>query len=217
MMLHQDGSRHVWLQGRPALDLFATLDHATSAIDSARVSALRRLFAPALEIAGRERRQLLRSQAQFPTPDKTDSSRAIFDNVPITVNGVASTFAEFALLTFPIFTHQGFSYSLPNAPSVPFVFSGTAIFQGSLGAPQLVPGDFTESGHVNGQAASFELLATLDLGSPAPVPELTTWTAMICGLCALGVVRWRRSVVFMRRTRDGQDKPGRNAYQQLTI
>jgi hypothetical protein len=35
MMLHQDGSRHVWLQGWPALDLIATLDDATSAIDSA--------------------------------------------------------------------------------------------------------------------------------------------------------------------------------------
>ena len=35
MMLHQDGSRHVWLQGRPALDLIVTLDDATSAIYSA--------------------------------------------------------------------------------------------------------------------------------------------------------------------------------------
>jgi hypothetical protein len=157
------------------------------------------------------------SMPQFPTPDLVDSSRAVFYNVPITVNGVSSTFADFALLTFPIYTHQGFSYSLPNAPHVPFAFSGTAIFQGSLGAPQLVPGDFTESGHVNGQAASFELLATLGLGSPTPVPEPTTWTAMICGLCALGVVRWRRSVVFMRRGRHGRDKPGHDARQQITI
>jgi transposase len=35
MMLHQDGSRHVWLQGQPALDLIVTLDDATSAIYSA--------------------------------------------------------------------------------------------------------------------------------------------------------------------------------------
>ena len=35
MMLHQDGSRHVWLGGRPALDLIVTLDDATSAIYSA--------------------------------------------------------------------------------------------------------------------------------------------------------------------------------------
>jgi transposase len=35
MMLHQDGSRHAWLQGRPALDLIVTLDDATSAIYSA--------------------------------------------------------------------------------------------------------------------------------------------------------------------------------------
>jgi transposase len=35
MMLHQDGSRHVWVQGRPALDLIVTLDDATSAIYSA--------------------------------------------------------------------------------------------------------------------------------------------------------------------------------------
>ncbi len=32
MMLHQDGSRHEWLGGRPALDLIVTLDDATSAI-----------------------------------------------------------------------------------------------------------------------------------------------------------------------------------------
>jgi hypothetical protein len=29
MMLHQDGSRHVWLEGQPALDLIVTLDDAT--------------------------------------------------------------------------------------------------------------------------------------------------------------------------------------------
>lgn len=35
MMLHQDGSRHVWLAGQPALDLIVTLDDATNAIYSA--------------------------------------------------------------------------------------------------------------------------------------------------------------------------------------
>ena len=35
MMLHQDGSRHVWLQGHLALDLIVTLDDATSEIYSA--------------------------------------------------------------------------------------------------------------------------------------------------------------------------------------
>jgi transposase len=30
MLLHQDGSRHEWLEGRPGLDLIATLDDATS-------------------------------------------------------------------------------------------------------------------------------------------------------------------------------------------
>ncbi len=35
MMLHQDGSRHVWLGGQPALDLIVTLDDATSTIYSA--------------------------------------------------------------------------------------------------------------------------------------------------------------------------------------
>ncbi len=34
-MLHQDGSRHVWLEGQLALDLIATLDDATGAIYSA--------------------------------------------------------------------------------------------------------------------------------------------------------------------------------------
>jgi len=35
MMLHQDGSRHEWLGGQPALDLIVTLDDATSGILSA--------------------------------------------------------------------------------------------------------------------------------------------------------------------------------------
>jgi transposase len=32
MLLHQDGSRHAWLEGQPALDLIVTLDDATSGI-----------------------------------------------------------------------------------------------------------------------------------------------------------------------------------------
>src|SRR3954451_11490961 len=35
MMLHQDGSRHEWLGGQPALDLIVTMEDATSAIYSA--------------------------------------------------------------------------------------------------------------------------------------------------------------------------------------
>lgn len=35
MMLHQDGSSHEWLQGRPPLDLIVTMDDATSRIYSA--------------------------------------------------------------------------------------------------------------------------------------------------------------------------------------
>jgi hypothetical protein len=35
MMLHQDGSRHAWLEGQPALDLIVTLDDATGALYSA--------------------------------------------------------------------------------------------------------------------------------------------------------------------------------------
>ena len=35
MMLHQDGSRHAWLEGLPALDLIVTLDDATNEIYSA--------------------------------------------------------------------------------------------------------------------------------------------------------------------------------------
>jgi hypothetical protein len=35
MMLHQDGSRHVWIGGLEAMDLIVTLDDATSAIYSA--------------------------------------------------------------------------------------------------------------------------------------------------------------------------------------
>src|SRR5947209_1414960 len=35
MMLHQDGSRHAWLEGQAALDLIVTMDDATSEIYSA--------------------------------------------------------------------------------------------------------------------------------------------------------------------------------------
>jgi transposase len=35
MMLHQDGLRHEWLEGKPALDLIVTMDDATGAIYSA--------------------------------------------------------------------------------------------------------------------------------------------------------------------------------------
>ena len=35
MMLHQDGSKHVWLAGQPALDLIITMDDATSELYSA--------------------------------------------------------------------------------------------------------------------------------------------------------------------------------------
>src|ERR1041384_5958714 len=35
MMLHQDGSRHQWLEGQPSLDLIVTMDDATSTIYSA--------------------------------------------------------------------------------------------------------------------------------------------------------------------------------------
>ncbi len=35
MMLHQDGSRHGWLEGEPTLDLIVTMDDATGAIYSA--------------------------------------------------------------------------------------------------------------------------------------------------------------------------------------
>ncbi|MER9858619.1 MULTISPECIES: hypothetical protein [unclassified Mesorhizobium] len=34
MMLHQDGSRHIWLGGQPALDLIVTMDDATDTIYS---------------------------------------------------------------------------------------------------------------------------------------------------------------------------------------
>ena len=30
MLLHQDGSRHAWLEGQPSLDLIVTMDDATS-------------------------------------------------------------------------------------------------------------------------------------------------------------------------------------------
>ncbi|MER9171627.1 hypothetical protein NKI12_30795 [Mesorhizobium australicum] len=35
MMMHQDGSRHAWLEGQPVLDLIVTMDDATSTLYSA--------------------------------------------------------------------------------------------------------------------------------------------------------------------------------------
>jgi hypothetical protein len=35
MLLHQDGSKHAWLAGQPALDLIISMDDATSEIYSA--------------------------------------------------------------------------------------------------------------------------------------------------------------------------------------
>jgi len=37
MLLHQDGSRHVWIEGLPAMDLIVTMDDATSDIYSMRL------------------------------------------------------------------------------------------------------------------------------------------------------------------------------------
>ena len=34
MLLHQDGSRHAWIEGQPAMDLIITMDDATSEIYS---------------------------------------------------------------------------------------------------------------------------------------------------------------------------------------
>src|SRR6201987_5017659 len=34
MLLHQDGSRHAWIEGLPAMDLIVTMDDATSEIYS---------------------------------------------------------------------------------------------------------------------------------------------------------------------------------------
>jgi transposase len=39
MLLHQDGAKHAWFAGQPALDLIITMDDATSEIYSARRSA----------------------------------------------------------------------------------------------------------------------------------------------------------------------------------
>ena len=36
MMLHQDGSRHAWLEGQPAMDLIVTMDDATNTIYSVK-------------------------------------------------------------------------------------------------------------------------------------------------------------------------------------
>jgi hypothetical protein len=57
MMLHQDGSRHEWLAGQPALDLIVTMDDATSGdlfgVPGARRRARRRRFGLCWRCLGR--------------------------------------------------------------------------------------------------------------------------------------------------------------------
>jgi transposase len=56
MMLHQDGSRHVWLAGQPAMDLIVTMDDATSEIYSAFLieeEGTASTFRALLEVIGR--------------------------------------------------------------------------------------------------------------------------------------------------------------------
>jgi transposase len=56
MMLHQDGSRHAWLEGQPALDLIVTMDDATSEIYSAFLvdeEGTASTFRALLEVIGR--------------------------------------------------------------------------------------------------------------------------------------------------------------------
>jgi transposase len=56
MMLHQDGSRHAWLAGQPAMDLIVTMDDATSEIYSAFLveeEGTASTFRGLLEVCGR--------------------------------------------------------------------------------------------------------------------------------------------------------------------
>ena len=74
MLLHQDASRHAWLDGAPTLDLVVTLDDATSTIYSAflveeegTVSSFRGLaevVAAKGRPAGTPKRGLLRRQGR---------------------------------------------------------------------------------------------------------------------------------------------------------
>ena len=56
MLLHQDGSRHVWLEGQPALDLIVTMDDATGEVYSAFLvdeEGTASTFRALLEVIGR--------------------------------------------------------------------------------------------------------------------------------------------------------------------
>ena len=85
MMLHQDGSRHEWLGGQPALDLIVTLDDATSGILSAFLveeEGTDSTFRGLLEVFGRHGLPLSlytdRGSHYFHTPEaggKVDRSR----------------------------------------------------------------------------------------------------------------------------------------------
>ena len=74
-----------------------------------------------------------------------------------------------------------------------FSFLGVQLYQGTLGSPLLVPGDFPLSGLLGlvgrGQ---IEVQATLEQSSPGPmptVPEPATWAMMITVLGIVGIGR----------------------------
>ena len=74
MLMHQDGSTHAWLAGRPPLDLIVTLDDATSVISSASWS--RRKAPPRASGAWPRRSPPRGSSARFtPTGRRITSTR----------------------------------------------------------------------------------------------------------------------------------------------
>jgi hypothetical protein len=138
---------------------------------------------------------------QFPTPDRfpPGGHSFILNTVSGTVNGVSIPFTNVQFFQAPS-PSVFFTYSLPGQGAVTRDFIGTQLWQGTLGAPQFVAGEFSQRILLNGSFANLEVSASLEIGSP--VPEPSTWTAMISGLCMLGIVRWRRSVIAVSATLD---------------
>ena len=91
-VLHQDGSRHVWVEGRPSIDLIVTMDDATSDIYSmilVEEEGTASTFEALREIVGERGLCLTRS---------TPTAAAMFTRLPVRICGQVEMQIHHALL-----------------------------------------------------------------------------------------------------------------------
>lgn len=151
------------------------------------------------------------SLPQFPVPDSTSPSRFFtINSVPANIEGESVTLTQMKFWAAPYSPGPGLGFNAPpdDLGDGNFYFTGPQLYQGSLGAPLLIPGDFRLFGLLGGELRGhMELQATLEQSSPGPmpdVPEPATWAMMITalGMLAIGrqlAVRARAKFSFMRQ------------------